>query len=84
MLLSDWIGAVASGLLVVAPGRDVIARWSRDQLNARTGTEVSKFWKRLAEVKEEDRNAFSWLDTLTLSGGALLLLISFIAKLAGR
>jgi hypothetical protein len=84
MLLSDWIGAVASGLLVVAPGRDVIARWSRDRLRARTGTEVSKFWKRLAEVKEEDRNAFSWLDTLTLSGGALLLLISFIAKLAGR
>jgi len=83
MLVSDGIGLAAAVLLAEPGVRDQIYRYQ--EARQRKGAEASKFEvlkTALADTWKAKRDSYTSLDALCTLVGALLLIVTFLLKLA--
>jgi hypothetical protein len=84
VLASDGIGALSAVLLGVPGFKDQIYRFRQARATSEgKGHKLLPLYRDIADAWAEKRDAYSGFDALCTAGGGLLLVVTFIMKMAG-
>lgn len=78
--VENFCGLLGSALLLFTPVHDQVLRhlYARSEKRARDGGETRRYWEIITSGYDSERNAPSFLDSITMAMGAIFIGASYV------